>query len=63
MKQRQLTTEQKADIFYARILAVIDFANEVDRKMWRRLFVASVIASEKQIHGRPTDHVRPVSAG
>jgi hypothetical protein len=57
-----LTAKQQADVFYARISAVIDFANEVNAKLWRRLFVASVIASEKQANGSSTDNVRPVPA-
>lgn len=60
MQQQQLTTEQKADIFYARILAVIDFANEVNRDLWRKRYQAS--ATPRQSNEPPTDHVRSVPA-
>ena len=61
MKQ-QLTTKQKADIFYVRILAVIDFANDVDRALWRKhCNQMRAATAARQANGHSTDHVQSVS--
>ena len=63
-QKQQLTKQQKADIFYARILAVIDFANDVDRALWRKHCnqMRSAAAAREQ-NGPSANHVQPVSHG
>lgn len=67
----KLTTQQKADVFYARMQAVIDFANEVDADRWREHVLEMHSATwpwrKKPIDGNVSasaaDHVQPVSHG